>query len=89
MQLTFSNMNLELNIFHLNRKHDVKEEQEQGSKEAYLSCPGVGECGPHKLQDEVTKDIKAADEKLNILITPLESMIPIALLYGKMLKTKG
>ena len=89
MQLTFGNMTLELNIFHLNSKHDVKEEQEQGSKEAYLSYPGAGECGPHNLQDEVTKGSKAADEKLNISITPLESMVPIAPPYGKMLKTKG
>ena len=89
MQLTFSNMTLGLNIFHLINKHDVKEEQEQGSKEAYLSCPSAGECGPHKLQDEVTKGIKAADEKLNISITPPESMFPIAPLDGKMLKTKG
>ena len=66
MQLTFGNMTLELNIFHLNSKHDVKEEQEHGSKEAYLSCLGAGECGPPKLQDEVTKGIKAAEEKLNI-----------------------
>ena len=66
MQLTSGNMNLELNIFHLNSKHNVKEEQERGSKEAYLSCPGAGECGPHKLHDEVTKGIKATDEKLNI-----------------------
>ena len=74
---------------YINSKHDVKEEQEQGLKEAYLSCPGVGECGPHKLHDEVTKGIKAADEKLNILITPPESMVPIAPPNGKMLKTKG
>ena len=77
MQLTFGNMTLELNIFHLNSKHDVKEEQEQGSKEAYLSYPGAEECGPHKLQDEATKGIKVADEKLNISITPSESMVPI------------
>ena len=89
MQLTFGNMTLELNIFHLNNKHDVKKEQEQGSKEPYLNCPSAGECGPHKLQDEVTKGIKAADEKLNISITPPESMVPIAPPYGKMLKTKG
>ena len=49
MQLIFGNMTVQLNIFHLNSKHDVKEEQEQGSKEAYLSCLGAGECGPHKL----------------------------------------
>ena len=89
MQLTFGNMTLELNIFHLNRKHDVKEEQEQGSKEAYLSRPSAGECGPHELQDEVTKGIKATEEKLNISITPPESMVPIAPPDGKMLKTKG
>ena len=89
MQLTFGIMTLELNIFHLNSTHDVKEEQEQGSKEAYLSCQGAGECGPHKLQDEVTKGSKAADEKLNISITPPESMVPIAPPDGKMLKTKG
>ena len=89
MQLTFGNMTLELNIFHLNNKHDLKEKQEQGSKKAYLSCPGEGECGPHKLQDEVTKGIKAADEKLNSSITPPGSMVPIAPLDGKILTKKG
>ena len=48
MQLTFVNMILELNIFHLNSKHKSVEEQEHESDEVCLICPGVGKYGPHK-----------------------------------------
>ena len=36
MQLTFGNMTLELNIFHLGSKHKSAEKQEQESDEVYL-----------------------------------------------------
>ena len=41
MQLTFSNMTLELNIFHLGSKHKSTEEQEQESYEVCLIGPGA------------------------------------------------
>ena len=42
MQLTFGNMTLELNIFHLGNKHKSVEEQKQESDEACLIGPSVG-----------------------------------------------
>ena len=41
MQLTFGNMTLELNIFHLGSKHKSTEEQEQESYEVCLIGPGA------------------------------------------------
>ena len=47
MQLTFGNMTLELNIFHLNSKHKSMEEQEPD--EVCLISPGAGKHSAHKL----------------------------------------
>ena len=50
MQLTFGNMTLELNIFHLSSKHKSMEEQEQD--EVCLISPGARKHSAHKLQEE-------------------------------------
>ena len=42
MQLTFGNMTLELNIFHLSNKHKLAEDERQGSDEARLIGPSQG-----------------------------------------------
>ena len=42
MQLTFGNMTLELNIFHLSNKHHLAEDEEQKSDEVCLSGTSVG-----------------------------------------------
>ena len=42
MQITFGNMTLELNIFHLSSKHKSMEEQEPD--EVYLISPGAAQC---------------------------------------------
>ena len=47
MQLTFGNMTLELNIFHLSNKHKSMEEQEPD--EVCLISPGAGKHSTHKL----------------------------------------
>ena len=47
MQLTFGNMTLELNIFHLSSKHKSMEEQEPD--EVCLISPGAGKHSAHKL----------------------------------------
>ena len=47
MQLTFGNMTLELNIFHLSSKHKSMEEQELD--EVCLISPGAGKHSVHKL----------------------------------------
>ena len=49
MQLTFGNMTLELNIFHLSNKDKPAEEEEQKSEEVCLSGTGVGKHSAHKL----------------------------------------
>ena len=47
IQLTFGNMTLELNIFHLSSKHKSMEEQEPD--EVCLISPGAGKHSAHKL----------------------------------------
>ena len=89
MQLTFVNMSLELNIFHLGNKYKSIEEQEQESDEVYLIGPGAGKQSAHKLQAELMKNSEAVDEELTASITPPTPLIPSAPLEGRVLKTKG
>ena len=49
MQLTFGNMTLELNIFHLGSKHKSGVEQEQESDEECLIGPSAGKHSAHKM----------------------------------------
>ena len=49
MQLTFGNMTLELNIFHLSKKDKPAEDKEHKSEEVCLSGTGVGKHSAHKL----------------------------------------
>ena len=42
MHLTFGNMTLELNIFHLSHKHKLAEDDMQGSEEVCSIGPSVG-----------------------------------------------
>ena len=50
MQLTFGNMTLELNIFHLSNKHKLAEDDKQGSNEVYSIGPNAWKPNAHKLQ---------------------------------------
>ena len=49
MQLTFGNMTLELNIFHLSNKHKLAEDERQGSDEVCLIGQILGKPNAHKL----------------------------------------
>ena len=89
MQLTFGNMTLKLNIFHLGSKHKSEEEQEQESDEVCLIGPSAGKHSAHKLQEELMKNSEAVDEELTASVTPLAPLIPPAPLEGRVLKTKG
>ena len=89
MQLTFGNMTLELNIFHLGSKHKSAEEQEQESDEVCLIGPSVGKHSAHKLQEELIKNGEVVDEELTASITHLAPLIPPAPPEGRVLKTKG
>ena len=51
MQLTFGNMTLELNIFHLNHKHKPVEGDNEGSDEVYSIGQNAGKPKVHKLQE--------------------------------------
>ena len=64
MQLTFGNMTLELNIFHLSNKDKPEKDEEHKSEEVCLSDTGVGKHSAQKLQEELTKNIEAINEEL-------------------------
>ena len=76
MQLTFGNMTLELNIFHLSNKHEPPEEQEPEEV-----CPigtSEGEQCAQKLQEELMESIEEFDEELFSPVTPPAPPIPPA-----------
>ena len=60
MQLTFGNMTLELNIFHLSSKHTSMEEQDQD--EISQTSPGGGHSA-HKLHEEMMKNSGVFDRE--------------------------
>ena len=87
MQLTFGNMTLELNIFHLSCKHKLMEEQEPN--EVCLISPSAGKHSAHKLQDGLMKNNEVFDGESSASVTPLAPLIPPAPPEGRVLKTKG
>ena len=87
MQITFGNMTLELNIFHLSSKHKSMEEQEPN--EVCLISPGAGKHNVRKLQEELMKNNEESDGESNASVTPPAPLIPPAPPEGKVLKTKG
>ena len=88
MQLTFGNMTLELNIFHLSNKDKPAEDEEQKSEEVCLSGTGVGTHSSHKLHDELSKNQEAVNEGSTASVTLLASVIPPAPPESRMLNTK-
>ena len=62
MQLTFGNMTLELNIFHLSNKDKPAEDKEQKSEEVCLSGTGEGKHSVHELQEELIENKQEVDE---------------------------
>ena len=88
MQLTFGNMTLELNIFHLSNKHKPEEDGSQGSDEFCLIGPSAVKPNVHKLQVELVKKSEAVDKELTASVTPAEPMIPPTPPSEKKLNTK-
>ena len=74
MQLTFGNMTLELNIFHLSSKHKSMEEQELD--EVCLISPGAGKHSAHKLQEELMKNNEVFDGESSASVTPPAPVTP-------------
>ena len=87
MQLTFGNMTLELNIFHLRNKNKPSEDERQGSDEVCLIGPSSGKPNAHKLQEELVKKSEADDGELTTSVTPKEPMLPPTPPIEKKLKT--
>ena len=88
MQLTFGNMTLELNIFHLSNKHKPAEDERQEFDEVCSISPTVGKPNAQKLQEEMVKESEAVDGELAASVTPAEPMFPPTPPSGKKLKTK-
>ena len=78
MQLTFSNMTSELNIFHLSNKDKPAKDEEQKSEEVCFSGTGIGKHSAHKLQGELTKNHKAVNEGSTTSVTLPASIMPSA-----------
>ena len=70
MQLTFGNMTLELNIFHLSNKNKLVEDDMQGSEEVCSIGPSVGEPKAHSLQAKLVQKNEAIGGELDASFTP-------------------
>ena len=88
MQLTFGNMTIELNIFHLSNKHKLAEDDKQGFDEICSIGQNAGKPNAHKLQAELVRESEAADGELVASVTPVEPMISPASPSGKMFNKK-
>ena len=74
MLLTFGNMTLELNIFHLSNKIKLVENDNQWTDEVCSIDPNEEKPNDQKFQ-ELVKENEAISGGLNALVTPAESMI--------------
>ena len=74
LQLTFGNMTLELNIFHLSNKHKLVEDDKQGADEVCSIGQNAGKPKALKLQAELVNQNEAIGRGLNALVTPAEPM---------------
>ena len=77
MQLTFGNMTLELNIFHLSNKHKLVEDDKQGADEVCSIGQNAGKPKAPKLQAELVKKGEAVDWELAASVTPAEPMVSL------------
>ena len=85
MQLTFGNMTLELNIFHLSNRDKLAEDKEQKSEEVGLSGTSEGKASSHKLQEELIENQEAIDEGSTASVSLPASVMPPAPLKSIML----
>ena len=74
MQLTFGNMTLELNIFHLSNKHKLVEDDKQGADEVCSIGQNAGKPKAPKLQAELVNQDEAVDPELSASVTPAEPL---------------
>ena len=76
MQLTFGNMTLELNIFHLSNRDKPAEDKEQKSEEVCLGGTSEGKASIHNLQVRLIENKEAFDEGSTAPISHLASFMP-------------
>ena len=88
MQLTFGNMTLELNIFHLSNKHKPAKDDRQEFDEVCSIGPSAGKPNAQILQEEMVKKSEEVEGELTASTTPAEPMIPPTPPSGKKLNTK-
>ena len=88
MQLTFGNMTLELNIFHLSKKHKLMEDERQEFDEVCSIGPSAGKSNAQIMQGEMVKKSEAVEGERTASIAPAEPMIPPTPPSGKKLNTK-
>ena len=88
MQLTFGNMTLELNIFHLSNKHKLAEDDKQGFDEVCSISQNAWKPYAHKLQAELVTESEAVDWELAASVTLAEPMISPASPSEKKFNTK-
>ena len=88
MQLSFGNMTLELNIFHLSNKHKSVEDEEQKSDEVCMSDTSVEKHSTQELQEELMKNNEVVNEELTTPVTPPTTVIPPLPPGSRMLNTK-
>ena len=74
MQLTFGNMTLELNIFHLSNKHKLVENGNQGTDEVCSVNPNAEKPNVCKLQ-RLAKENEAVDWELSASATTAEQLV--------------
>ena len=70
MQITFDNMTLELNIFHLSNKHKLMEDDNQGADEVCSVGQNARKPKAPKLQSELVNQDETADGELSASVTP-------------------
>ena len=75
MQLTFGNMTLELNNFHLSNKHKPMEDEGKEFDEVCSIGPRAGKPSAHKLQEELKKESEAIGGEWTVSVTHAEPMI--------------
>ena len=78
MQLTFGNMTLEFNIFHLSNRDKPAEDKDQKSEEVCLSGTGEVNASIHKLQEEVIENQEVLDEGSTASVCLPASVMPPA-----------
>ena len=75
MQLTFGNMTLELNIFHLSNKHKLVEDDKKGADEVFSVGQNAGKPKAPKLQADLVNQDEAVDWELSASVTTAEPLV--------------